>query len=377
MERVEVLVVGGGIGGLTTAVALRKAGCDVQVLERAEDISAVGAGIVVQTNAMIALQEIGVADDISAAGVHIRSGRISSWSGSLLMELDSPDTLVLGVAIHRDDLQRILYEHAGHESVRTRSPVASYRLAEDRVVAVLESGDEVSGDLLVGADGIHSTVRAQHLGDGPPRYSGYTCWRGITPHAEQFERGQVFEIWGVGKRFGGVHVDERLYWFAPVNAAAGGRDDPGQVKAALLDLFGDWPEQVRITIDQTPESAIIRNDIIDRRFRREWGRGRMTLLGDAAHPMTPDMGQGACQAIEDAVVLGRCITETDDPVEALRRYERLRVGRTRRLVDRSRMFGKIAQWENPMARWLRASILRATPKFIVRHDLRRTLRFPD
>jgi 2-polyprenyl-6-methoxyphenol hydroxylase-like FAD-dependent oxidoreductase len=171
-------------------------------------------------------------------------------------------------------------------------------------------------------------------------------------------------------------VDERLYWFAPVNAAPDGRDEPGQVKTALLDLYEGWPEQVRATIASTDESMIIRNDIFDRPFRSDWGRGRMTLLGDAAHPMTPDMGQGACQAIEDAVVLGRCLSEFDDPTEALRRYEKQRATRTRRFVVRSRLFGKVAQWENPMARWVRASVLRATPEFIMRSDVQRTLRFP-
>ena len=373
----EVLIVGGGIGGLAAAVALQKAGCDVQVLERAEVISAVGAGIMLQINAITALDRIGIAEDITAAAVPIRTARISSWSGRVISELDSPDIPVLGFGIHRADLHRILLEHAGLDNVRTGALVASYRLVGDRVVAVLESGEDVTGDLLVGADGIHSTLRALHISDGPPRYAGYTCWRGVTPHGEQFERGQAFELWGVGKRFGGIYVDERLYWFAPVNATAGGRDEPGQAKTTLLELYEGWPEQVRATIASTRESAIIRNDIVDRPFRSDWGRGRMTLLGDAAHPMTPDMGQGACQAIEDAVVLGRCVSEIHDPTEALRSYEQQRVPRTRRLVARSRLFGKVAQWENPMARWIRASTLRATPQFMLRQGVQRTLRFPD
>lgn len=372
----DVLIVGGGIGGLTAAVTLRRAGCDVRVLERAEEISPVGAGILLQSNAMMALEKIGLADEIAAAGVPIHRGRISSWSGSVIIELDFSAAPVLGVGIHRARLQRILSERAGPENMRTGAAVASYRLVGDRVIALLESGDEVAADLLVGADGIHSAVRAQHLGDGPPRYCGYTCWRGVTPDADQFERGQVFEIWGVGQRFGGLHVDERLYWFAPVNTAADGRDEPGQTTSVLLELYEGWPERVRATIASTPESAIIRNDIIDRPFQQDWGRGRMTLLGDAAHPMTPDMAQGACLAIEDAVVLGRRITETDDPVEALRRYERERAARTRRFVARSRMFGRLAQWENPLARRFRDAILRGTPRYVVRWDTLRNLRFP-
>ena len=215
---------GGGIGGLAAAVALRRTGCHVEVLERAEEISAVGAGIILQANAIVALQMIGVAEDVVAAAVPVTSARVSSWSGRVLSELDSSDLPVPGVGLHRTDLHRLLSKHAGVESVRTGARVVSYELVGDRVVVVLESGEEITGDLLVGADGIHSAVRAQHLADGPPRYAGYTCWRGMTPHPDQFERGRVFEIWGVGKRFGGLHVDERLYWFAPANAAPNGRD---------------------------------------------------------------------------------------------------------------------------------------------------------
>lgn len=373
--RAEVLIVGAGIGGLAAAVALRRARCEVQVFERDAGISSAGAGLMLQANALAALEKIGVAEEVARAGVTIGSSSLSTRTGAGLLELDFSGASVLGVGIHRAALHRILAAHAGREQVRTGAPVVGYRLAADRVVVELASGEEVAGDLLVGADGVHSTVRARHLADGAPRYAGYTCWRGVTPQGDRFRRGQLFEIWGAGQRFGGLHIDERLYWFAPVNAPPDNRDEPGRARPELLELYRDWPEPVLATIASTSESEIVRNDVIDRPFRRDWGRGRMTLLGDAAHPMTPDLAQGACQAIEDAVVLGRCVGQTDDPIGALRRYERARVARTRSVVRRSRTFGRLAQLENPLARRLRDGLVRATPGVLVRRELRRTLQF--
>ncbi|MFQ5678267.1 MAG: FAD-dependent monooxygenase [Gemmatimonadota bacterium] len=138
---------------------------------------------------------------------------------------------------------------------------------------------------------------------------------------------------------------------------------------------GDWPDRVRATIESTSPAAILRNDILDRPFRHDWGSGPVTLLGDAAHPMTPDAGQGAGQAIEDAVVLGRCMAETENRTDALRRYERERAARTRRFVTRSRLIGRMAQLESPTARRLRDTLVRATPRAVVRRDLARTFRF--
>lgn len=375
MTTPAALVVGAGIGGLTTAIALRRAGWGVRVLEAAPEMSAVGAGIILQPNAMAALETLGAAEPIAAAGVAVRGARITTVSGRLVGVVDASEGVTWGVGIHRAELQRILLDLAGPESVRTGARVREFRLSDDHAVAVLDSGEEVSGDVLIGADGIHSTVRAQHLADGKPRYCGYTCWRGLTEQGGEFTRGEVFEIWGSGRRFGGMHVDERLYWFAPFNTPPGGEDTPGRAKATLMDVYAGWPVPVRQTIESTPKSAIMRHDIVDRPFRSGWGRGRMTLLGDAAHPMAPDQGQGACQAIEDAVVLGRCLVEVADPAEALRRYERRRLRRTRHFVRRSRAFGRLAQLENAALRWLRDTAMCGVPRWVVHRDLRRAHRF--
>ena len=233
----------------------------------------------------------------------------------------------------------------------------------DGVHAFFADETEERGAVLVGADGLRSRVRGRLFGDERPRYAGYTSWRGVAPESELVPVGGGFESWGRGRRFGCAHVGGgRVYWFATRNAPEGEDDGPAGSRATLLETFRGWHEPVEPLIRATEEDAILRTDIYDRDpLGKIWGEGRTSLLGDAAHPMTPNLGQGACQAIEDTVVLARCLRESDEAAGALRRYEAQRSDRTAAIVRRSRCIGWVGQLENPFLCRLRERTLKLIP----------------
>jgi 2-polyprenyl-6-methoxyphenol hydroxylase-like FAD-dependent oxidoreductase len=346
----------------------------------------VGAGLTVQPNAMLALRRIGMDGAVKEAGHVLGAGGLRRWDGKVLSRSDLPAVeAALGaptVAIHRAALQRLLaeaLETAGIE-IEMGAEIATYLEGKDRVTVRLRDGGWREGALLIGADGLRSAVRAQLLGDGEPLYAGYTCWRGVTPEGGP-QPAETTESWGPGRRFGIVPIGQDwTYWYATLNAPPGGRDEPGRVRESLLRLFAGWHPPVREVLEATPEEAILRNDILHRLPVRKWGEGRVTLLGDAAHPMTPNLGQGACQAIEDAVVLADCLTDclkaAADPAAALRRYEALRIPRANGFVLTSLRLGRIAQWEGGLVRGLRDRLFGWTPASAVTRQLVRSLSSP-
>lgn len=374
-----VLIAGGGIGGLTLGVALRRAGFSVRVFERAASLRAVGAGITMQTNAILAFRTIGLDTAVAAVGHAMQRGAILDWRGRTLgtmfvsemaEELGAPM-----IAIHRAQLQEVLQEALGPEPLTLGSKVVGFREEPEGVVARLSDGTEARGDLLVGADGLRSTVRAQLVGDGEPRYAGYTSWRGVCDVPGVADPAFTSESWGRGLRFGIVPIGQgRTYWFATANAPAGGIDAP-DAHGELLSRFGDWHAPIRELIEKTPVSAIFRTDIHDRPPIPSWARGRVVLLGDAAHPMTPNLGQGGGQAVEDAVVLARCLTSEADVPAALARFQALRIPRANDFVIQSRRLGAFGQWQNPLACWVRDQLLRRVPQSSIRANLRRVLTF--
>ena len=188
----------------------------------------------------------------------------------------------------------------------------------------------------------------------PPRYAGCTAWRSVVPF--EHERIRASETWGDGNLFGQVPISgNRVYWYAAKNCPEGGRSL--HAKQDLRAIFGGWHEPIGDLIEAADESTILRNDIYDRPPLQTWGKGRITLVGDAAHPMTPFLGQGACPALEDAVVLGDCLSNTADVPAGLQEYERRRVPRANAFVVRSRWVGQMARVRNPILVAMRNGLL--------------------
>jgi 2-polyprenyl-6-methoxyphenol hydroxylase-like FAD-dependent oxidoreductase len=212
-------------------------------------------------------------------------------------------------------------------------------------VARFADGTSARGACLIGADGIHSAVRAQVLGPEPPRYAGYTCCRGIVAYQSGwFPPGWFVQGLGDGARYGLTHTGrDRVYWWATFNAPEGSTDAPGGRKRELLDRYAGWAPPIGAVLAATDEAAILRNDIVDRPSVAPWGVGPVTLLGDAAHPMTPNMAQGACQAVEDAIVLANCLAAAGAAEPALRAYEARRQERTALVVAQSWLIGARGQ----------------------------------
>lgn len=355
----RAVIVGAGIGGLTAAIALKQIGWDVAVYERALELREVGAGITLWTNAVKVLRKLGVGEAIEAASAPIRLSEVRSWRGRLLMQTDfgylSKKLGAPTIGIHRAELLAKLADHLGRDHITLGTTCVSYATDENGANALFAEGDDVRGQILVGADGIKSLVRQQMLGPEPLRYAGYTAWRGVgLIDRPEVPLGVTLLAMGRGSQAGLLPISGgRTYWFATANVPAGGEGAPGGHQAELLKRFGNWYAAIPAVIEATPENAVIRNDIFDRPPVRRWTDGRVALLGDAAHPTTPNMGQGACMAIESAFVLAKCLRAAETPDAGLRAYEEARFDRTAMITNQSWKFGKIFAYENPVKCWLR------------------------
>ena len=358
-----VLIAGGGISGLTLAALLHRRRRPFVVLEAASRISPVGAGIILQPNAVKALRIGGIEEAVVRRGAVMQRMEIRDDLGRVLSSIDAASfesAFSAGVhGFHRATLHAALLDLIPPQAIRLGARLRSFEESADGVSVELESGERVAGSCLAAADGLRSATRGQILGHAEPAYSGYTSWRGVVDRGGLWPEGQMSESWGRGARFGLVAIDsDRLYWFATANVPAGGRDAS---KADLLGRFGSWHAPIRDVIAATPEEAILRTDISDRDPASAWGRGRVTLLGDAAHPMTPNLGQGGCQGIEDAVTLDLCLASTTEVDAAFRDYESRRIARTARVVREARRFGRVGQIENAALRQARNLAVRLTP----------------
>ncbi len=357
----RVIIAGGGIGGLAAAVALDRAGLDVQVYERAPVFAEAGAGMSLWPNATRILRSWGLLDAVMAVGEPVSSFDLLRPTGAAISEIpmgvgDSP-----AVCLHRADLHRILRQALSPGQLNPSRILTSFHEGEDgRVTARFGDGGEASGEGLIGADGVGSVVRERLHGRASPVYRGYTIWRGIARGVGVQGKGHISETWGSGQRFGVMPIGGgQVCWYATRNGPAGRPDGPGGRQQEILELFRGWHNPVADLVAATDPVQILKNDARDLPPLSSWGSGCVSLLGDAAHPITPNVGQGACMAIEDAAILAKCLAAEPDTRVALRAYERARRPRTAYVSRQSNRVGAIGQFENPLLVGARDLVARA------------------
>lgn len=365
--RPRAVVIGAGIGGLAATAGLCAAGWDVTAFERAASLEPVGAGLGLGPNGLRALDALGVGDPVRAHAVNQELGMrrpdgrwlLRSSSGRMVADRFGDPIILLPRARLVETLAGLI--PPGTASLRTEVTSVS---ADGRVVTA--AGDELDADLVVAADGIRSASRAA-LFPGHPglRYSGFTTWRFITPERSG-PAAEMSETWGSGTIFGVMPMaDGRVYCYAAAPALPGAAAAGGDELAALKELFGGWHEPIPTLLGAVSAADVLRNDVSELvRPLPSFFAGRVAFLGDAAHPMTPNLGQGACQALEDAVTLARLAAGADRPAvpSVLTRYSAARLARTTMIVRRSRQAAAMTMWTSPFAVALRDSLAAAVGK---------------
>ena len=358
MAQQHFLVIGAGIAGLATAVALQRGGHDVAVIEARSD-TASGAGISIWPNALAALDHIGLGDAVRDAGGRVTAGALR-WRDGTWLRRPAPQRIVraLGeplVVLRRSALTGVLADALTAGTVQTGLTAERVEPAGDGVRVTLSDSTTRRAAAVVGADGTHSVVARYLNGPLRNRYAGYTAWRGVADVA--IDPDLSGETFGAGRECGHVPLGARhTYWFATERAPEGGAAAEGEL-AYLKTRFGAWAEPLPELLATTDPRVVLRNDLFDREQARTWSKGPIVLVGDAAHPMRPHLGQGGCQGLEDAAILAGLVGAGGDLAGAFARFATFRKPRVRALVRESSTIGRIV---NLRPAFLSAAAVRAT-----------------
>jgi 2-polyprenyl-6-methoxyphenol hydroxylase-like FAD-dependent oxidoreductase len=368
MKPPRIDIIGAGIGGLTAAIALQQRGFQVRVYEQAQTLEPIGAGITLANNAMQVYEKLGIRQALQAQGNPISVLKITQPNLQAISTIDlrpfEQKNGVKNVAIHRGALQQVLLDQLPTEDVHLDHSLLQVEKQHNSYQLIFENKPPVTSSVLIGADGLHSAVRRELFSSNQVRYVRQVCWRGVTDYALPARyRHELNEAWGKSDRFGFVQLGHnQTYWYALKSF----QRNPEEFSATeLKKYFRKYHPLIRKIINVTPPERIHTSEIADLKPSRQWYLKNACLIGDAAHATTPNLGQGACQAIEDAYVLAECLYRYETN-EAFAAFARLRLPKAHQVVNTSWTLGKLAHQSNPLVIALRNQLMRLTPERVNR-----------
>ena len=360
IEKKRIAIIGGGIAGLTFARSLTTSEYDIHIFEKKENFGEIGAAISVFPNALCVMDKLGLLDEILKNCGQFKTVYLKTNRGIILSKSE-PKSDYPVICIHRADLHGILLKNIDAKLYKNYTLKDLSHLENGQISLSFDNSETKVFDAVIGADGVHSIVRKHIIDDGDPIFRGYNIWRGVVK--TNFDIGYASETYGKGQRFGIVPIKDGVYgWWATRNEDYMEGDSPEDTKHKLNRLFGDWHYPISDLINNTEQ--ILKNSLIDRIPKKGWTKGKATLLGDAAHPTTPNLGQGGCIAIEGAYILAKSIQKYGLTKKTFERYEELQYPRSENIVNESLKLGKMGQLTNPVLIVLRNFVFKAMPSSI-------------
>ena len=365
-----ITIIGAGIGGLTMGLILKQNGIPFQLFESATAIQPIGAGIIIANNAMQVYKKLAIHHKIETVGNKVNALSITDNNFNILSTFDvatfEKKYHVYNVAIHRADLQQILADEIGRKHIHLSKKIEKIEKINAGFQLYFEDGSAQTSKYVIAADGIKSTVRDSLFEKGKLRNAHQPCWRGVCEiELPEHYTHEALEAWHKGKRFGFVKINKNeVYWYALIN-----EDNSDKKEIPLTERFKEFHPQILEIIKTTLPEKIFFSEIIDLKPIKKWHQKNICLIGDAAHATTPNLGQGACQAIEDTYIIGKLISNGYSLNDAFKAYNTIRLKKAHKVVNTSWLLGKIAHWENPIICNIRNFCLKGTPNSINRQQL--------
>lgn len=369
----KVSIIGAGIGGLTLALALEQRGIVAEIFEATPSFRPVGAGLILAINAMQVYERLKIVSQLQARGraleaLHVTSPQLKPYSSSSFLPFEEQYGLS-ALTIHRAELHEALRNELKQTPIHLGKRLARCTPQPTGTLLEWEDGSTHHAEILIGADGIHSAVRAAIFPAVKERFAKQWCWRGLTfLDLADLPPTAIYEAWGKGCRFGIVPLQgQQVYWFACANVTAAVAKSLDQ--KGLEAIFESFHPIIGQLINKTTTDNLLLNPLSDLPNNPIWHQGDCCLLGDAAHATTPNMGQGANQAIESAWVLAEQLATQDNAPQAFATYQKIRQAKAQKVIQTSWQIGQLAQVEHPLLLGLRRALLALTPTSVSQQQL--------